>query len=197
MDESGASITHTSPHEGVRLQRIIAGGQTGVDQAALRAATQVGLQTGGWCPLGCVDENGPIHDWEHWHLSPVTEKVWEANREQFESLGVQYNNDDLWARRTMMNALHSSGTLTILLKPVVDGTNLGMDIAKALAKPMLVLDLTSKGDDRQQFEAWLSHHAVKVLNINGPRESSCPGIHDECLPLFEDWFATVAMARAS
>ena len=41
------------------LQRVISGGQTGVDQAALRAAKAAGLETGGWMPLGWLTEECP------------------------------------------------------------------------------------------------------------------------------------------
>jgi hypothetical protein len=40
------------------LVRIISGGQTGVDQAALRAARACGLEYGGWAPLGWLTEDG-------------------------------------------------------------------------------------------------------------------------------------------
>jgi Circularly permutated YpsA SLOG family len=43
------------------LIRIISGGQRGVDQTALRAAIDCGLECGGWCPPDCRDEEGPIH----------------------------------------------------------------------------------------------------------------------------------------
>jgi hypothetical protein len=42
------------------IQRVISGGQTGVDQAALRAAKACGIPTGGWCPLGFLTEAGPM-----------------------------------------------------------------------------------------------------------------------------------------
>lgn len=42
-----------------RLRLVL---QTGVDQAALRAAMACGLATGGWCPPGCVSEDGKIPD---------------------------------------------------------------------------------------------------------------------------------------
>jgi hypothetical protein len=41
------------------LERVISGGQTGVDQAALRVAKAIGLATGGWAPLGWETEDGP------------------------------------------------------------------------------------------------------------------------------------------
>ena len=40
--------------------KIISGGQTGVDRAALDAALSLGMDCGGWCPEGRRDENGII-----------------------------------------------------------------------------------------------------------------------------------------
>lgn len=105
------------------------------------------------------------------------------------------------------------GTLTILPPEVtvVDGTNLGIDVVKALKKPLLVLGATWKSGDDLVFKTWLQdwdvkqicsywqymafrmrfgmcvawfcfgfqENEIRVLNINGPRESSMPGIHDE------------------
>lgn len=39
--------------------RILSGGQSGCDQAALRAAKAAGIPTGGWAPLGWQTEDGP------------------------------------------------------------------------------------------------------------------------------------------
>ena len=41
------------------LTKIISGGQTGVDAAALRAAKAVGIPTGGTAPKGWLTEDGP------------------------------------------------------------------------------------------------------------------------------------------
>jgi hypothetical protein len=43
-----------------RLIKIVSGGQSGVDQTALRAAIDCGLECGGWCPPDCQDEEGSI-----------------------------------------------------------------------------------------------------------------------------------------
>lgn len=43
-----------------KLKAIVSGGQTGVDQAALLAARQAGLEVGGWCPPGRLCESGII-----------------------------------------------------------------------------------------------------------------------------------------
>jgi hypothetical protein len=42
------------------VARIISGGQTGVDRAALDVALELGLACGGWCPKGRRAEDGPI-----------------------------------------------------------------------------------------------------------------------------------------
>lgn len=40
------------------ITKIISGGQTGVDQAALKIATEMEIPTGGWCPNGGLDKMG-------------------------------------------------------------------------------------------------------------------------------------------
>lgn len=102
------------------------------------------------------------------------------------------------------------GTLTILPKDaaIVDGTNLGIQVVKALKKPLLVLGAVWRSEDIEVFKKWLQEwfrfeselgsetrapntveqdlsqslqeNDIRVLNINGPRESSAPGIHLEC-----------------
>jgi len=48
------------------LACVVSGGQTGVDQAALRAARASGIATGGWAPKGWATEAGPAP----WLVSP-------------------------------------------------------------------------------------------------------------------------------
>lgn len=169
------------------LERVVAGGQTGVDQAALAVAHEVGLATGGWCPPGYVDEKGPIGPLaETWHLKALPADVWEEHRGFFESLKLSFNNTDIWAQRTLMNVLDSSGTLTILPEATTDHTNLGIDATMAMKKPLLVL--RSFDPHEGTFTKWLQDNNVQVLNINGPRESSIPGINAESKVLFERLF---------
>jgi hypothetical protein len=42
------------------LQRIVSGGQAGVDRAALDWAIARGIPHGGWCPAGRIAEDGMI-----------------------------------------------------------------------------------------------------------------------------------------
>ena len=101
------------------------------------------------------------------------------------------------------NATHLNfsrqGTVTILPQAVTDGTNLGVEAAEALGKPLLVLTLRDATDiptAREAFMAWLQEHNIVVLNINGPRESSVPGIYAKSKVLFTDLFAAALALRA-
>ncbi len=42
--------------------KIVSGGQTGADRAALDFAIAHGIPQGGWCPKGRKAEDGPIPD---------------------------------------------------------------------------------------------------------------------------------------
>jgi len=176
------------------LHKVVAGGQTGVDQAALTVATKLGLQTGGWCPSDYTDENRSQEEqFKTWGLQPVTASLWEEHRERFQDLGVEYKDGDKWARRGLMNVLQSSGTLTILPGVVADGTNLALNAAKALGRSSMILDMCSNENNRRVFELWIQDNTIDVLNINGPRESSHSGIYSQCIQLFEDLFSGITL----
>jgi Circularly permutated YpsA SLOG family len=46
--------------EEVMIERIVSGGQTGVDRAALEAALELAIACGGWCPKGRKAEDGTL-----------------------------------------------------------------------------------------------------------------------------------------
>jgi hypothetical protein len=62
------------------LERVISGGQTGADQAALRAARACGIPTGGWAPRGWLTEAGPAPWLAEWGLVECPEGETEAER---------------------------------------------------------------------------------------------------------------------
>jgi hypothetical protein len=133
--------------------KIISGGQTGVDRAALDVAILLGIPHGGWCPKNRLAEDGRIADCYQLveHASP--------------------HYDD----RTRENVRDSDATLILCLGPISGGTRLTRDEARRQQKPCLVLKL-SDSPDIAEFRGWLEEHKVQVLNIAGPRESQCPGI---------------------
>lgn len=133
--------------------KIISGGQTGVDRAALDVALELGLPCGGWCPKGRRAEDGAIPD-----RYPLTE-----------------SDTADYSRRTRLNVRDSDATLILTRGKPDGGTALTARVAAGLGKPQRVIDL---GVDASTSEVtdWLLRHHIRVLNIAGPRESRSPGI---------------------
>lgn len=143
------------------LVRIVSGGQTGVDRAALDAAVAAGLPHGGWCPRGRKAEDGII---------PAGYRLDEASSSRY-------------AERTFLNVRDSAGTLILSKGEPTDGTKLTVDFAKRLGRPCLVIMLD--GDDHSgEILRWIEERGIEVLNVAGPRESAAPGIHEEAKDVF-------------
>lgn len=144
----------------IERMTVISGGQTGVDQAALRAAISCGLRTGGYAPKGWLTEDGPAH--------------WLAD------YGLVECPDPGYAARTHANVLRADATLLLVCGIIgygSRGSRLVSGLACAAGKTLIVVDL-----DRQPDAAATAHRiAVEaalppVLNVAGNRESGNPGI---------------------
>ena len=138
------------------LRRVVSGGQTGVDRAALDVAIALGIPHGGWCPRGRRAEDGSV---------PSRYAL------------VEHSSAD-YAARTEANVADGDATLIIARGALSGGTALTRDVARRVGKPCLVVDLSARPDPIAVRE-WLATHAVGVLNVAGPRESQRPGIGDE------------------
>lgn len=135
------------------MAKIISGGQTGVDRAALDAAGALGLPRGGWCPRGRRAEDGAI---------PPAYPLCETASSDYVS-------------RTRRNVREADATLILCRGDLSGGSGLTAALARRLGKPVLVVDLAGAGGTRR-VRAWVRRHRVEVLNVAGPRESKCPGI---------------------
>lgn len=136
--------------------RVISGGQTGVDRAALDIALALGIDCGGWCPRGRRAEDGPIP--MHYPLLETT------------------TTD--YAERTQRNVRESDATLILAHGPLTDGTALTKELADALDRDCLIVDLGWPFDP-QMVRQWIADQRVVTLNIAGPRESERPGIYEQ------------------
>jgi len=134
--------------------KIVSGGQTGVDRAALDVAAELGYERGGWCPRGRLAEDGALATSYPLEETPSTR----------------------YAERTTWNVRDSDGTLIVAVGPLAGGTALTARTAKRLGKPLHTVDLDQCGDPRPAVE-WLESHGIRVLNVAGPRESGEPGIY--------------------
>lgn len=133
--------------------KIVSGGQTGVDRAALETAIEIGLPHGGWCPRGRLAEDGPIDS-------------------QFE---LRETEQAAYRFRTERNILDSDGTLVLHRKPIQGGTALTIQLANKHQRPLCVINLNQRLIPNF-VDDWLSCHSIQTLNVAGPRESTDPGI---------------------
>ena len=137
----------------MKVEKVISGGQTGVDRAALEVAEVLGLARGGWCPRGRKAEDGPI---------PAKFLLTETRSPQY-------------AVRTRWNVRDSDGTLLLVPAEPSGGSALTLAAARARGKPVLVVNL-GDAPDAARTRRWLADHAIGTLNVAGPRESEHPGI---------------------
>lgn len=166
------------------LNKIISGGQTGVDLAALMAAEESGYQVGGWCPPDGRNEAGPI---------PVKYKLKPTPRER-SRLAPEVPR----SMRTEWNIRDSDGTLLITLTghQLKGGSLWTLKAAEILSKPCLQVSLPAT-EDVQSIRAWLLEHQVAILNIAGPSESEIEGIHQMAYLFLMQLFASCRKALKS
>lgn len=145
--------------------KIISGGQTGVDRAALDVALSLGLECGGYCPLGRRAEDGIIP--EHYPLT--------------ELMSPEY------PPRTRANVETADATLLLVLGIVgygSRGSQLTIRLAEMLGKPLLVQDL-SRSPSVATVKDWLRVNQVQVLNVAGNRDAYIPA-YNFLMDLFHD-----------
>lgn len=149
------------------LEKIISGGQTGVDRAALDMALAFGLATGGWCPRGRRAEDGVIA--EHYRLTETPSRA--------------------YRQRTAWNVRDSDGTLVLCCGEPVGGTAWTLKKAKQFQKPLYIQRLSRAYPTAvDAVQAWLRANDLRVLNVAGPRESTEPGIYAAARVFLEQLF---------
>src|SRR5262245_27280633 len=155
--------------------KIISGGQTGVDRAALDVAIERGMAWGGWCPKGGWAEDlteppGLLAHYPHLKETPLPHPL----------------------QRTEWNVRDSDATLI-----VTDGAGMAASIgtqrahqwAQQHGKPLLVVDANEPAAT-QRAAAWVAAQQKRfgrdmTLGIGGPRESEAPGIYARARQLID------------
>ncbi len=134
------------------IKKIVSGGQTGADQAAIDVAIKLGIPYGGWLPRGRKTEKGPLPD----------------------KYLLQELPDTSYSKRTEKNVIASDGTLIMSHGKLTGGSELTRIIAEKNDRPCLYIDLnkTIVFKAAEQIKSWIETHKIEVLNIAGPRESN-------------------------
>jgi len=152
--------------------RIVSGGQSGADRAALDFAITRGLDYGGWCPKG----------------------GWAEDLSNPPGLFAQYpqlsETDASDPRiRTEWNVRDSDATL-VFAPPGVEspGTAFTIECARHYAKPLLIVDPGSPSATAD-IRAWLTQLNLRGLNIAGPRASEASDIYAAVRAILDALFA--------
>ena len=135
----------------ITCQRIISGGQTGVDRGVLDACLANKFPCGGWCPKGSLAEDGKIDP-----KYPLTE--------------TQDRNYDT---RTLKNVQDSTDTLIIARENLSGGTLLTYQTASEQNKPIFIVspDMAELNKTVSEIVYWITENKIDILNVAGPRSS--------------------------
>ena len=147
--------------------KIISGGQTGVDRAALDIALKHGIEAGGWCPTGRLDEFGRIPD-----RYPVKE---------LEGGG--------FIERTLQNVKDSDGTIIIYPGKLTGGTEQTVRFCVEQQRLHQLIDASTISTDEaaRSIGHFVCENKIAILNVAGPRQSEWPEGYDyscRCLEAF-------------
>ncbi len=137
--------------------RIISGGQTGADQAALNAAIRMGIDHGGFLPRGRLTEDGPL---------PAR-------------YGLRELPTRSYPKRTEQNVLAADGTVIFSHGPLKGGSRLTRELARRHGKPWLHIDFHQIGPGPAALATfdWAGRNGIGVLNVAGSRRSEDPQIY--------------------
>lgn len=138
------------------LEKVISGGQTGADIGGLRAAKKCGIATGGWLPKGCVTLEGNKPNLLN-----------EFNMQEHSVFG--------YPARTEANVRDSDATIRLAENFKSAGEICTFKFIKWHKKPYLDVNI-KKLISIEEVVKWLYDKNVKILNIAGNSESTCPGI---------------------
>jgi Circularly permutated YpsA SLOG family len=163
------------------MMKIVTGGQTGVDRAALDVAVAHGIDYGEWCPRG---------GWAEDFSDPPGVLA------KFPLLRETTLADP--AQRTAWNIRDSDAVLILVGDAgtsVSAGTMLARQLAQGQGKPTLVIDL-SRADATARASEWLAAQGSRFgaglrLGIGGPRESEAPGIYDRAYAFLSALFRSL------
>lgn len=165
------SVSVTQPFCSMALIiKIVSGGQTGADRAALDFAIEHGIPHGGWCPKGRQAEDGPIDGRYQLKETPTSD----------------------YAQRTEWNVRDSDGTVIFSIAPILTGgSKQTEDWARQHHKPLLhlwredVLPLPEA-----ELLRFIRDNQINVLNVAGPRASTEPEVAAFAREVLEEAFGS-------
>ncbi len=147
------------------LKKIVSGGQTGADRAALDFAIRHAIPHGGWIPKGRKTEDGPLPERYLLRQMPTEE----------------------YPKRTEQNVVDSDGTVIISHGALTEGSAFTREIAEKHGRACLHLDMNELSVEQavQILRSWITENKIEVLNVAGPRQSKDPAIYDTTFEILQ------------
>jgi len=148
--------------------KIISGGQTGADRAALDWAIDNGIPHGGWCPAGRLAEDGVIDS----------------------KYNLRETSKADYLQRTEWNVRDSDATVIFSIKADLMGGSLATQklADKHLKASLHLTSLQSPAENATQLRDFIRKHEIKVLNIAGPRASGEPELRSLVQTVLDELF---------
>jgi hypothetical protein len=140
----------------MRLKKLVSGGQTGVDRAALDAALQAGLPCGGWVTWDRMAEDGVIES-------------------RYPLVALPKGG---YRQRTRLNVSDSDGTAILYNESLKGGTRLTRNLCALLKRPYILINAAETPDPIKAAEAilkFIGENNIGTLNVAGPRASGWAG----------------------
>ena len=159
------------------IQKIISGGQTGADRAALDFAIKHGIPYGGWVPKGRKTEDGTLPEKYHLQEMPTGQ----------------------YSKRTEKNVLDSDGTLILSHGLLTGGSALTTGFAEHHGKPWIHIDLemTSYPEAAIMIREWVGRNSITIMNVAGARASKDPMIYQAVMDLLDAAFILIRQGAIS
>jgi putative molybdenum carrier protein len=137
------------------LKKIVSGGQTGVDRAALDAALAADFPCGGWAPGDRMAEDGII---------PA----------RYPLIALPQGG---YRQRTRLNVSDSDGTAMLYNESLKGGTRLTRNLCALLNRPYILISAWETSDPIAAASAilhFIDDNKIETLNVSGPRASGWP-----------------------
>lgn len=145
----------------MKPKKIISGGQTGADRAALDFALENEIEIGGFVPKNRLAEDGRISKKYPNLIETETQK---------------------YAERTELNVKISDAILIFSHGYLAGGSKLTAEFAEKYQKPFLHVDfaaLTMEQAAVEKARKWLEETKFEILNVAGSRASEDAGIYEK------------------
>ncbi|MGD2271689.1 MAG: putative molybdenum carrier protein [Desulfobacterales bacterium] len=147
------------------IKKIISGGQSGVERAALDLAIKLDIPHGGWITRGRLTQDGVLPDTYKLNELPSA-----SHSEQIAK-----------------NVMQADGTVIFTRGWPPDLKRTIIDLVETLKHPYLIVDLDQSRSLKAatQLAAWIQEQGIEILHVTGSRTSRDPGSYQDAINLLE------------